>query len=162
MYKPYPGGGQQPEPIRPAPPVSVLNAVKLMYAGAAVSLLGLILNLTTTGSLKHAIEKRYPHYSTSKVNSLVTADLAVIVVTSLIGVGLWIFVAQACKNGKNWARITGSVLFVLNTLGLLVTLAAPGAAADKIPAAILWVIALGAVVFLWRRDSSAFFKITQH
>jgi hypothetical protein len=162
MYQPYPKAGQQPESVRPAPPVSVLNAVKLMYAGAAVSLLGLIVSLVTTSGLKSAIRKRDPQYTVSQVHTAEIAALSVAVVIGLIGVGLWIFIAQASKNGKNWARITGSVFFFFNTLSLLYGLAAPEAVAAKILTIILWLVGLGAVVFLWRRESSAFFKAPQH
>ncbi len=37
MYQPYPSSGKPVEPERPAAPPAVLNAVKLMYTGAAVS-----------------------------------------------------------------------------------------------------------------------------
>ena len=45
MYQPYPSGGQPAEPLRPPAPAPVLTAVKLMYAGAAVSAAGLIIGL---------------------------------------------------------------------------------------------------------------------
>jgi hypothetical protein len=32
---------------------------------------------------------------------------------SLIGVGLWIWMAQMNKAGKNWARITSTVFFAI-------------------------------------------------
>jgi hypothetical protein len=38
MYEPYPAGDTElPETRRPPAPASVLNAVKVMYAGAATS-----------------------------------------------------------------------------------------------------------------------------
>ena len=37
MYQPYPSSGQPAGPLRPPAPAPVLTAVKLMYAGAAVS-----------------------------------------------------------------------------------------------------------------------------
>ena len=45
MYQPYPSSGQPIEPLRPPAPTSVLTAVKLMYAGAAVSAVELITGL---------------------------------------------------------------------------------------------------------------------
>ena len=49
-YQPYPSGGGQPvEPIRPPAPAPVLTAVKLMYAGAAVSTVSLIISLADIG-----------------------------------------------------------------------------------------------------------------
>jgi len=47
MYQPYPGGAQMPETWRPHAPASVLNAVKVMYAGAVASLVYAIVFVTT-------------------------------------------------------------------------------------------------------------------
>jgi hypothetical protein len=68
--------------------------------------------------------------------------------------------AQSCKNGKNWARITGTVLFAIGTLDTFAGLGAPIAGPVKIWAILVWLVGLAAVVFLWRRTSSAFFKAT--
>ena len=45
MHQPYPSSGQPAGPLRPPAPAPVLTAVKLMYAGAAVSAVGLIIGL---------------------------------------------------------------------------------------------------------------------
>ena len=52
MYAPYPTSGPAQEPERIQPPRSVLNAVKLMYAGAALEVLAVIIAVVTIGSLK--------------------------------------------------------------------------------------------------------------
>lgn len=77
------------------------------------------------------------------------------------GPGLWIFIAQACKSGKSWARTTGTVLFGIATVDGLGGLAVPFAAPVKIFAFVVWLAGLGAVVLLWRGTSSAFFKGAQ-
>ena len=45
MYQPYPSTEPPPGPLRPLPPAPVRTAVKLMYAGAAVSAVELIVGL---------------------------------------------------------------------------------------------------------------------
>jgi hypothetical protein len=65
--------------------------------------------------------------------------------------------ALTCKAGKNWARIVSTVLFVLDTLFLLLGLARAGAAASSLVSILTWLIGLGAVIFLWRKDSSEYF-----
>jgi hypothetical protein len=79
-------------------------------------------------------------------------------VAGLLGAGLWIAVAEACKRGHNWARITGTVLFGITTADSLAGIALPVATAVRIFAAVVWLIGLGAVVLLWRATSTAFFK----
>ncbi len=163
MYESYPTGqaGQQlPEPgQRPPAPQSVQIAVRLMYAGAVVSAISFIVGLATLGSLKHTIQTQHPGYSASKVNTLVTSSIALVVVVGIIGIGLWLWMARANRAGKNWARITGTVFFGIDTLDMLGLFA--GSAHNAIStvfAIVTWLIGLGAVIMLWRGESSAFFK----
>jgi len=140
----------------------VRNAVKVMYAGAVASLIGIIIDLTTLSATKSAIEKHSPQLTTSQVNGMQHALVTSAIVGGLIGAGLWIFIAQACKSGKSWARITGTVLFGVNTVqDGLSNLVVPEAALVKIFWFVVWLIGLAAVVLLWRGTSSAFFKGTQ-
>jgi hypothetical protein len=158
MYQPYPSAGQVPEPIRPEPPDSVLTAVKLMYAGAVVSAISLVVGLITINSLKSAIQKAYPAYTSSQVHSIEVATVVFIVIFGLIGVGLWVWMAVANKRGGNWARITASVFFGLNTLSLFAGFARPEPLASRLVGLLIWLIGLGAIVMLWRSESTAFFK----
>src|SRR6266498_531773 len=161
MYQPYPGGAQLPEAQRPPAPASVLNAVKVMYVGAVASLVYAIVFIATLSATKSAIEKHSPQLTTSEVNGMQHALMTSAIVGGLIGAGLWIFIAQACKSGKSWARITGTVLFGIATVDVLGNIVVPEAAPIKIFWFVIWLIGLGAVVFLWRRSSSAFFTGTQ-
>jgi hypothetical protein len=140
----------------------VRNAVKVMYAGAVASLVYAIVFITTLSATKRAIEQHSPQLTTSQVNGMQHALVTSAIVGGLIGAGLWIFIAQACKSGKSWARITGTVLFGVNTVqGGLSNLVVPEAALVKIFWFVVWLIGLAAVVLLWRGTSSAFFKGTQ-
>ena len=69
MYQPYPTGGADPEPARPTPPPPVVNAVWLMYAGAAISAISLIITLVTVGSLRTAIHNADPTLTATKLHS---------------------------------------------------------------------------------------------
>ena len=75
-------------------------------------------------------------------------------------IALWLRIARACRNGKSWARATGTVLFGLHTLGFLGVLVNPhpGIGLTKVLTTLSWLIACGAVVFLWQRPSGAFFR----
>jgi hypothetical protein len=50
MYQPYPPSGQSAGPERPPAPGPVRTAVKLMYAGAALSAVPLIVGLPTAAT----------------------------------------------------------------------------------------------------------------
>jgi hypothetical protein len=159
MYQPYPGGAKMPEPsARPAVPPSVVNAVRVMYAGAAASLIGVIIDFTTISSLKSAIEKRYPKWTPSQVTSAEHIVVAGFIVAGLIGAALWIFVAQVCRAGRNWGRILATVLFGIDTLDLLLGAAVPSGGGARIYGILIWLIGLGAIVLLWQRPSTAYFR----
>jgi hypothetical protein len=157
MYQPYPSAGQAPEPARLGPPPSVVMAVRLMYAGAAVSALSLIVGLATVGSLRSALHKSDPSLTPTQLHSLQTVVIVGSVVVGLIGIGLWVWMALMNKAGKSWARIVATVLFGLDTLFLLLGLARAGAAAGTLVSILTWLIGLGAVIFLWRRDATEYF-----
>jgi hypothetical protein len=160
MYQPYPGDAQIPETPRPPAPPSVRNAVNLMYAGAVASLVYAIIFIATLSATKSAIEQHSPQLPMSQVNGMQHALMTSAIVDGLIGAALWIFIAQACKSGKSWARITGTVFFGINTVGVLGGLTIPLAAPVKIFALVVWLVGLAAVTLLWRGRSSAFFRGT--
>ncbi len=160
MYQPYPGQAQLPETQRPPAPASVLTAVKVMYAGAAASILGIVIDILTVTATKTAIQKRSPHLSASQINSSQHVLVAGFIAGGVIAAVVWIVLARVCLQGRNWARITGTVLFALSTVDTLVGLTTPIALAVKLWGALVWPIALTAIVLLWRRGSSAFFKAT--
>lgn len=157
MYQPYPSSGQAPEPVRPEPPASVVMAVRLMYAGAVVSALSLIVGLVTVGSLRDSLHKAQPSLTTTELHNLQTVVIVGSIFIGLISIGLWVWMALMNKAGKSWARIIATVLFGLDTLFLLLGVARAGAAAGTLVSIVTWLIGLGAVIFLWRRDSSEYF-----
>ena len=69
MVQPYPSTGKPVEPERPAAPPSVLNAVKLMYAGAAVSTVSLVISLVDISGTKAAIRKARPSLTAPRSTS---------------------------------------------------------------------------------------------
>jgi len=112
------------------------------------------------GATKTAIEKRSPHLTASQVNSTQHVLVATFIVAGVIAAVVWIVLARACLHGRNWARITGTVLFALSTVDTLVGLTTPLALGLKLWGVLVWLVALTVIVLLWRRSSSAFFKAT--
>jgi hypothetical protein len=161
-YQPYPTTGNNHLPQPPQAPKSVLNAVKLMYGGAGLSLIGLALGLASVGSLKSAIltaaRNANKTLTSSQLHSAEIAGVAFVIITGLIGVGLWLWMARMNGAGKSWARVVATVLFALNTLSALTSVARPTASVTKILGLLIWVAGLGAIVLLWQRESSDFFN----
>ena len=158
MYQPYPSTDKPVEPERPAAPPAVLNAVKLMYAGAAVSTVSLVISLTSISGTKAAIRKAKPSLTVAQVNQLNTFIIALAVVSGVVGVALWLWMARANGQGRNWARIMSTVLFGLATLDMFGVLSQPKTLLGLVFPVLTWLVGLGAVVLLWRRESGEFFK----
>ena len=175
MYQPYPGGDQPPQqsgqfaaptaPVRPPIPQSVTRAVQLMYVGAVASLIGIVIELLGRHSLRtyladHAT-RNGKRLTAAQVADTYHAELVVLVVIGLVGIGLWIWMAQMNKRGRNWARITSTVFFALDSLGVIGGLAGgtfSGGSVNRFYALVVWIIGLAAIVLLWRRSSSEYFK----
>jgi len=157
-YQPYPtGGGGNQMAQRPPAPQSIQNAVKLMYAGAALSAVGLIVGLATIGSLKNAIKSADPSFTASQVHSAEVVGVASVIIGGLLGIGLWLWMARANAAGRSWARIVSSVLFGISTLELVSTLARANSVLNLLFEGLVWLVGLGAIMFLWRRESSEYF-----
>ena len=159
-YQPYPGGAQTPEPsTRPPVPQSITRAVQLMYAGAVASLIGIVIALTTLSSIKSQIISRNPSLTTTQVNNAEHVAIGILIASGLIGAALWLWMAQSCKAGKNWARITSTVLFAIETINVLAgATAVASGGASRIYSIVVWLIGLGAIIFLWQRSSTEYFK----
>ena len=158
MVQRYPSSGKPVELERLPPPPSVLNAVKLMYVGAAVSTVSLVITLADIGGLKTAIKKAKPSWTATQVNQYDRFFVSLAIVSGLIGIALWLWMSWASRNGKNWARILSTVLFCLATLDLVGVFGQPKTALGLIFPVLTWLVGLGAVFLLWRPDASAFFK----
>jgi len=159
-YQPYPGGTQMPEPAeRPPVPQSITRAVQLMYAGAVASLIGIVIALTTLSSIKSQIISRNPSLTTTQVNNAEHVAIGILIASGLLGAALWLWMAQSSKAGKNWARIVSTVLFAIQTINVVAGASAiSSGGASRIYSIVIWLIGLGAIIFLWQRSSTEYFK----
>jgi len=157
MVQPYPSSAKPVEPERPPAPQSVANAVKLMYAGAAVSTVSLIVSLVDISGTKAAIRKARPSLTVAQVNQLNTFIISLAIISGVIGIALWLWMARANGQGRNWARIVSTVLFGLATLDLFGVVSQPKTPLGLVFPLLTWLIGAGAVFLLWRRESTTFF-----
>ena len=135
-------------------PASMVTAVRLMYAGATFALIWAIGVVVVSAS----IVKHYPLASESGDHRLAgAATLAILLCAA--DIALWLGIARACRRGSSGARVAGTVLFAVHTVGVLgvVTSSQAGLGPAKVLTLIGWLIALGAVMALWQPPSSAFF-----
>jgi hypothetical protein len=169
-YQPYPGGSGNNQPAavagRPPKPPALRNAVRLMWAGAALAVIGVITTLAFSSKIRSAVTKAAVKanatrrsdgktvLTTSQIHTLASITIAILVVVGVIAVVLWAWMAWANNKGSSWARIVATVLFALNTISLLFDLRR--ASITIIFVALGWLAGLGALVLLWRKETTAY------
>jgi hypothetical protein len=169
MYQPYPPGGQPPGPPRPPAPAPVLTAVKLMYAGAAISTVNLISGLVFIigGNKAGHAEVNGRILTAAQASQLDPVLITVAIVSGLAVIALWLWMARANGQGRNWARIVSTVLFGLATLQLISPASVQQPAGHAgfavmvfgvIVPVLALVVGLAVIWLLWRPASGAFFK----
>ena len=158
MYEPYPVSESSQQVERARPPRTVLSAVRLMYAGAALDVVALIVALVTRGSLKSAILKAHPHYTSAQLHTAENVRTGILVIGALIAVGAWLWMAWANGRGRSWARGVSAVLFGIDTLGLLISLRAARAAATLIVGVVIWLVGLAVIVLIFNKSSGPFYR----
>lgn len=131
-------------------PASMVNALRLMYAGAGIAVvLGVTIGLTTHSRTLHMGDPASGAYKAGYVTGGA--------IIGLIGGGLWLWMAWGNRRGRSWARTVSSAFFGLLTLyaaAVLVT----SPIAPKIVVILEWAAGLAAIVFLWQRQSSNYYK----
>jgi hypothetical protein len=133
----------------------------LMYVGAGLSLLGVLFALASRSVLRDQLRERDPEQTAAELDRAVNMASGVNIVTGLISVGLWFWMAQANRRGHAWARIVATVLFGLNVVltvynlsqttgfGMVINIVSIGLAG-----AIVWL--------LYRKDSEEFYASRVH
>jgi hypothetical protein len=117
-YQPYPSGSQAAEPLRSRAPAPVRTAVKLMYAGAAVNAIIVIISLALIPAIKAGLRTASPRLTAAQLSEVNTL-LILAIASGLVVIALWLWMARANGQGKNRARVLSTALFGLATLELI-------------------------------------------
>ena len=171
-YQPYPEDSARREAevltheAAPERPASLKNAVRLMWAGAGLSVLYLVVSLAMLHSLKDDIRdelrSRGESFTQSDIDTAYQVAIVSLVVFGVIGIALWVWMALMNGRGRNWARITATVFgglnIVINVLGLTGASTTSGASIVGVLFSVAnLIIAVGALVFMYRKDASAYY-----
>lgn len=142
-----------------AKPQTILQAVKLMYVGAGLTVLGVLASLLQVDTIRDSIEDSDSSLTSSEVDSAVAFTMAFIVVTALIGVGLWLWMASANGNGKSWARVVATVLGGLNILFTLLGVVSGGSTPLSLLISVVNLVLAGYILWLlWRPESTQYYE----
>jgi hypothetical protein len=147
---------QQIAPPRPRIPATVRRAVLLIRVEAACT--------AANGVFSLIVAHQSPAVSTDgSSGQLVTGNLGF-----AVDICIWLWMAKANNDGKNWARIIVTILFGLLSVGLVPNPAffngIPTASGAGVTAVIVtlrvvgWLIGLATVILLWNKKSGPHFN----
>jgi hypothetical protein len=165
-YQPYPtgdGGSNIVQQQQVPQPSAVRVAVLLMYIGAGISAVGLVITLALSSRIKASVGRAVrnvrnartaKHLTATQIHALENAYVVIVIVVLLIAIGLWLWMAWANGRGRGWARVVSSVFFGLNTLWLI--FGGSRTVTTAIFVGLGWLVGLAALVFLWRRETTQF------
>jgi hypothetical protein len=155
LSQPYPSDGQPAEPPRLPAPAPVLSAIKLMHGGAVGTAAQLIAALFFIGDINaYHLTVLGHHLTTAQLSHLRPLIVTLALVVGLAVIALWLWLARAVGQGRNWARILSTALCSLATLELI----GGNGVAQLVLAIVTWLTGLAAVWQLWRPASSAYFE----
>jgi hypothetical protein len=144
-------------------PGAVRKAVRFMLGGgAATAVVGIFLIIATIADKNALTDASGKKLSNSQFTSGVIGTL----VTYLILITIWILMARLNRAGRNWARIVASVFCAISTYDAytLVNSLRGGETITVIGMVyiaftlIIWILGVVAIAFLWRSESSAYFR----
>jgi hypothetical protein len=146
------------QPVAPPErPASITRAVQLMYVGAALSLVGLVVAWATKSQIKDKLADASTTLTPSELDTALNVALGVATFFALVGVGLWLWMAATNKAGRSWARVVATVLGALNVLSTLYGLRS-SAGVSILLSVLSLVLAVTILVLLWRPASSAYYQ----
>lgn len=151
-------GGHVPAAAGPPPPVA--NAVRLMLARAALSLLGLVALFLTQDSLRQQVVESDPSLSGGTVDTAVTVALVGGAVFAVLFVALYLFLASQVRRGRSWARTTTLVLAGLSALSGLASLLQPAPSLSRVIGLVVLGLDIAIFALLLSPRSGPFFDRT--
>lgn len=153
----YPSGAFGQPPAAQEPPRSIITAARLMFVGAALQALTVVLGLLSADLVREQLQEQQPELTPDEVDAAVALGIGGVAVIGLVAVGLWIWMAIMNRRGRSWARIVATVLGGLNIAFTLFGLSqATGFSA--IFQVITIVLAGGILFLLYRPESTAYYN----
>jgi hypothetical protein len=154
----------------PRPARTVRAAIRLMYAGAAVSTVLLINSVYTTIVLASIDDNKIHHMRLPELTGAIqvapisSVSITTGIVESLVPIAAWLWMARMAGQRRNWTRLAAAALLGLATLEATLLFAAPrlilqaGIPGGPLLALLTWPVGAAAVWLLWRPASTAFFR----
>ncbi|MBO0801479.1 MAG: hypothetical protein J2P25_00170 [Nocardiopsaceae bacterium] len=140
-------------------PRSMQRAVRLMLSGAgATAVWGIFLVVVTVVNRDQLVGANGKKLTTGQLSGAIVFNILIIIILA----ALWVLMARMNQRGRKWARIAATGLFALWTYESYLTIGTVIASAmviiDLVLVLLIWAIGLGALILLWRPESSEYFQ----
>lgn len=113
------GGADQP-PAKPKAPIPIKIAFWIWVVSAVLTIAGGLLAIGQKNTIVRQLQQHPPKgVNPSQYASIASASIAITATGAIIFAALYVLLAWAMLTGRNWARIT---LTVLTVIGVLLTL----------------------------------------
>jgi hypothetical protein len=146
-------------PPEPDPPPPLATAVKLMYVGAGLSALGIVINLLQRDELREQIAENDSSLTEDELDTAVNFGIAFSVVLGLVVIGLWIWMARSNERGQSWARTTATVLGALSIVSLLLSLAVGQSTTLSMVLGVVSLVLAAVILYLlYRPESTEYYR----
>ena len=152
---------QEYQPVPADRPKSVDNAFLLWIVGAVISLLTVIFVFTVgadaiTDAARESLKNSGRSYTEDDVKNVANATKIIGVVVGILFIGLYVLFAYKMRAGRNWARITLTVLGALNVISILFSFRQAGGVSVVI-GLIEAVVILAAIFLMFRPDANQYY-----
>lgn len=137
-------------------PSTVVNAVRLMYVSAALSLVSMVVVFFTKDALEDSLRKADPQLSDARIEQALNAGLVFAVVFGIIFTVLWLVLASFVRKGANWARIVTWVLAGLSVLSVVFLFGQPPL--NLVLGLVGVLVSIAIIVLLALKPSSEYFS----
>jgi hypothetical protein len=156
-------------------PGIVHTAMRLMYAGFAVTCAALPLSLLVLGRYTRAANAAKANAAIDQAHHLLSAlalnnsiqhtqsqmagALLIAVIADVIGLACWAWLKMAARRGQGWTRTGAAVLLAGYTIVmLLVVLGTHNDPGARFGTLLAWALGLAAVIPLWTQPARQFFE----
>jgi hypothetical protein len=156
-------GQWTPPPYQSVTPVdqpsSIGLAVKLMWVGAAISAIGIVVAFFQRDELRDQLREADSTLTSSELDTAVSVGLTFVGIIGVISIALWIWMATTNGQGRSWARTVATVLGGLNVVFTALGFLGDQLTPLNVGFSILGIaLAVTILVLLYRPESNKYFE----
>jgi hypothetical protein len=148
------------KPVIAEVPQTVRNAIRVMYAGLAATLVDIVASLVILGRYVHnaATDQSYGRTAAAAAQNSMAGAMATGLLANFFGTVCWVWLAAATRRGRGWPRSAGTVLLGLYTVVMLfVVFGTKRDPSARFTTFVVWALGVAAVIPLWTRRAREFF-----